>query len=691
MRNNYKIFNLITYFLITILLISNYFAIKINKLPLSGYFISIDYFFIVSGYLFTKILNSTNFLMENIDNFFQKMYSNVLELIFALSIIVLIFLIIGFYYFLPQEFIHFAKSSISSLILVSNLFYHISDIQIGRFPFDNIISEFANYLTPTWIISSLLQIIFFCIILYSVGYKFFKKKLIFFILLIFLIFLFFSDYLSRSRYSINYYLIGRIWEFLLGSLVFFVIHFNLGKNFFDKFFGVLLLSGISIIFFTFNYFNFSFDISLDGLIRTPSLLTLIPVLGFLILVIPLLYRFKNHHEAIEFDYHDKKIRFFGVLFLIHFPIVIFINYLNIELNQVINFILILFCTLLSTGFVLFILHIFNTKTISKLIVILFTFIISYSTIYFEGYKSRVPDFLLTGLTKPWFLLKDNNNNRCFDNINGCSFGNQNKKKIFLIGDSNLGSIALDLKNKLNLKNINYKTYIIGGCTYITNFNRVNRITDKISSKCNDNYFQKIKRDIGTNSIVILGGRMPQWLSGRLFDNMEGGVEIVNGTNEWGGKFVSLNKGLEFDQGFKNSTLELIENNNNVILVYPLPEVGWNVPKKIIELSETKNLIKLKKITLNDESKIPILTTNFDVYLKRSSKSFELYNSIVDKRVFRVYPHEILCNQSIKERCIANDQNYTYYSDDDHPSEVTSNLIAEKIFEKIKLIVTNEKN
>jgi len=341
--------------------------------------------------------------------------------------------------------------------------------------------------------------------------------------------------------------------------------------------------------------------------------------------------------------------------------------------------------------VLFILHIFNTKTISKLIVILFTFIISYSTIYFEGYKSRVPDFLLTGLTKPWFLLKDNNNNRCFDNINGCSFGNQNKKKIFLIGDSNLGSIALDLKNKLNLKNINYKTYIIGGCTYITNFNRVNRITDKISSKCNDNYFQKIKRDIGTNSIVILGGRMPQWLSGRLFDNMEGGVEIVNGTNEWGGKFVSLNKGLEFDQGFKNSTLELIENNNNVILVYPLPEVGWNVPKKIIELSETKNLIKLKKITLNDESKIPILTTNFDVYLKRSSKSFELYNSIVDKRVFRVYPHEILCNQSIKERCIANDQNYTYYSDDDHPSEVTSNLIAEKIFEKIKLIVTNEKN
>ena len=63
MRNNYKIFNLITYFLITILLISNYFAIKINKLPLSGYFISIDYFFIISGYLFTKILNSTNFLM----------------------------------------------------------------------------------------------------------------------------------------------------------------------------------------------------------------------------------------------------------------------------------------------------------------------------------------------------------------------------------------------------------------------------------------------------------------------------------------------------------------------------------------------------------------------------------------------------------------------------------------------------
>ena len=74
-------------------------------------------------------------------------------------------------------------------------------------------------------------------------------------------------------------------------------------------------------------------------------------------------------------------------------------------------------------------------------------------------------------------------------------------------------------------------------------------TNKVNEKCNDNYFEKLKKILSKdkNSIVILGGRFPLYLSNYLFDNQEGGIE----GKEWDKKYISVGKYETIQASFKN--------------------------------------------------------------------------------------------------------------------------------------------
>ena len=78
-----------------------------------------------------------------------------------------------------------------------------------------------------------------------------------------------------------------------------------------------------------------------------------------------------------------------------------------------------------------------------------------------------------------------------------------------------------------------------------------------------------------NSIVIIGGILPVYLSGKYFNNKEGGIEdeIIRF------EYRHIENKFSFKEGFKKSIFEILDN-NKVILIYPIPEVGWNVPNKI---------------------------------------------------------------------------------------------------------------
>ena len=119
--------------------------------------------------------------------------------------------------------------------------------------------------------------------------------------------------------------------------------------------------------------------------------------------------------------------------------------------------------------------------------------------------------------------------------------------------------------------------------------------------------------------------------------------------------------------------------NIIILIYPIPEVGWNPNKKI-----HNQWIKLR---FPKHFNIANITTSYEVYKNRTKSSFELLDSIQDDNIYRVYPHTLFCDTTIKDRCVTHDDKDIFYADDDHPSikgdEMINDLIMKEI-EKIEL-------
>ena len=118
--------------------------------------------------------------------------------------------------------------------------------------------------------------------------------------------------------------------------------------------------------------------------------------------------------------------------------------------------------------------------------------------------------------------------------------------------------------------------------------------------------------------------------------------------------------------------------NQIILIYPIPEVGWDPNKRIFKQWVNRKKIFTREFKIQDNS-----STSYEVYKKRSSTSFALLDSIKGKNIHRIYPHKLFCNTIIEERCVTHDENFFFYYDNDHPSLKGAEMINDQIMMKIR--------
>ena len=220
--------------------------------------------------------------------------------------------------------------------------------------------------------------------------------------------------------------------------------------------------------------------------------------------------------------------------------------------------------------------------------------------------------------------------------------------------------------------------------YFPGFKKIKIKTLKNQNRCTDHI--KILNTIlsnENNSIIVIGGRLTLYLSNYYFDNQEGGIEKqkenISGSIKWNKTFVSLGKYKNIQNSFIKEVTK-ISKKNKIILVYPIPEVGWHVPKKLY-----KNLPK--NVFLVKDYLVPknFITTSFEVYKKRTKSSFELLDSLQGDNIYRVYPHKLFCDTIIKRRCITHDDKNLFYSDDDHLSLEGSKMVNDLIMNEIEKI------
>ncbi len=177
--------------------------------------------------------------------------------------------------------------------------------------------------------------------------------------------------------------------------------------------------------------------------------------------------------------------------------------------------------------------------------------------------------------------------------------------------------------------------------------------------------------------VVVSARWTAELLGLGFDNGEGGVVA-----ETGARHADLRaprrapddpaRIAEVSAAMK-AALEALAGRYRLILLYPTPEAGWNVPERA------------GKLLLHGAPAAP-LTTPSRVVRQRNAAVTALFDAIDSPDLLRVRPLDILCDAETPGRCRTMRDGRALYVDDNHLSMAGAALIVPEILRQVQRVV-----
>ena len=466
-------------------------------------------------------------------------------------------------------------------------------------------------------------------------------------------------------------LTSRLWELGIGSLLaFYELKYGRVKH--ELLNQTMPLLGLAMIAYSIVFFN--------NQTPHPSFITLLPTLGTALIILFSV----NTKDLVGKVLSWKPIVGVGLIsysmYLWHYPIFAFARIADVNgLHNDEKYLLILLTIALSIVSYFVIEKPFRNKqfmnlkkfSVSIFILLIAVLGVNWKVIEMKGFEKRIPKILNIEKNKLFKSLNLNGMSCHGRHESFCEFGINNKayRSIIIVGDSQMRVIAYDLVDR-----VKDRYHIVDltspDCWLIED--HYSFINDPDGKSCSSDHQIKILNKIRSlpNSIIILGGRLPRMLNESWFDNLEGGQEKKD--LKW--KSYVFKSGITLEKSIQNTLMNIMNEGHKVILLYPIPEVGWHVPGELFKsFKKASNLEKVEALLSNRT-----FSTSYEVFKNRTLSSFNVLDNIKNKNLYRVYPHTLFCDTDLKNRCITHNNKKIFYRDGNHPSYDGSRAIVDLI-------------
>ncbi len=629
-----------------------------------GGFIGVDVFFVISGYLITGIIFSEiQAGTYSIWKFYERRARRILPALFAMC---LACLIPAWIWLLPQEFEGFSASLLSVIGFGSNMYFWS---ETGYF-------DTAGGLKPllhTWSLAVEEQFYIVLPLVLWLLRRWTATSIASIIALLCLASLGLAQYWSVVDPEANFYLLpSRFWELGIGALIALVWRDRgVPKTWADE---ALAMLGLTAI--------ISAALVFDAATPTPSAFTLLPVFGTALTIM-----FASSATLVGKLLSLRPLVAVGLisysLYLWHQPLFAFARIRMIDgVGDWMSYAILIVVFPIAYVSWRFVEQPFRGRnlvwspglaflTIAPLTALIGIGVLGLAT---GGLPARLDNRVIE--LAAWAKDKNRLADKCHSSplraiplASACDYGTPAPHRIALLGDSHANQLAPLMAAELKAHAAGMLQMTFAGCLPAPGYYRSDRQDDCDQFNIEVRNYLLAHAEIDT---VILNARWTAKLVGTSFDNGEG--PIADTAIAYA---IPIGAPLSFALSpdripavgaiYRKAVQTLLDAGKKVVLIYPEPEAGWDVPTY------------LARKTLYRQPVPETLSTSYQRFKDWNRPTYEQFDLLADHpNLLRLKPEDIFCNAPLKDRCVNELDGKLLYFDDDHFSTVGVKLLAKHI-------------
>ncbi len=279
----------------------------------------------------------------------------------------------------------------------------------------------------------------------------------------------------------------------------------------------------------------------------------------------------------------------------------------------------------------------------------------------NGLPSRLNEGARLATTETYFLPDPKCEPHTFGGYKGCAYGEARPRQVALWGDSHGMVWASSLARVLATIDVGLVNVTRSACMPTIGI----ELQGKNCARDEGPIFNYLVSRESPN-VLVMTARWALYLSGRGYNNCEGGIEDQNPIvfRQLHGTLPESSTNLATN-AIRATIQALLDANKTVIVVRTIPEISWNVPERIFR-DEMFSTGITRPVT------VPYACHERRIQISRAA--FAPFEG--NPHVFFVDPADLLCNNHEKGRCIAELDGTPLYLDDDHLSSQGARLLAQ---------------